>query len=319
MGGIARKLAAQAGSAADTGPGDAAAALPAALARGARLGGGGLDAAAARADLSRADPAEVIELVPDHALILSLEGPRGAAGAMVLSAEVVAAVIEHQTLGRVGRQPLVPRRPTRTDAMLAAGLAGAVLAALDEALEDAPDRPGAAVFRPGPPLDEARMVGFHLEDTPHRLWRAEVDLGAGARRGTVMLALPAAGRGEPPASAVVAAEQAAALVFRAALTEQVMAAEAVLDAVLARVSLPLAQGMGLRAGVVLRLGTAAPDRVDLAGPDNLRRAGGRLGQARGMRALRLDEAALPAPRGEGGLAPGLATVGAALPRTGTGG
>ncbi|HMO07488.1 MAG TPA: FliM/FliN family flagellar motor C-terminal domain-containing protein [Paracoccaceae bacterium] len=297
MGGIARKLAAQAGSAADTGPGDAAAALPAALARGARLGGGGLDAAAARADLSRADPAEVIELVPDHALILSLEGPRGAAGAMVLSAEVVAAVIEHQTLGRVGRQPLVPRRPTRTDAMLAAGLAGAVLAA----------------------LDEARMVGFHLEDTPHRLWRAEVDLGAGARRGTVMLALPAAGRGEPPASAVVAAEQAAALVFRAALTEQVMAAEAVLDAVLARVSLPLAQGMGLRAGVVLRLGTAAPDRVDLAGPDNLRRAGGRLGQARGMRALRLDEAALPAPRGEGGLAPGLATVGAALPRTGTGG
>lgn len=317
MGGIARKLGAS-GTAAAAGPGDAVAALPAALARGARLGGGGLDLALRSAGLDRAEPAEVIERLPDHALILSLEGPRGAAGVMVLSAEVVAAVIERQTLGRVGTQPVAPRRPTRTDAMLAAGVAGAVLAALDEAVEDTADRTWAAGFRPGAALDEPRMVGFHLEEGAHWLWRAEVELGGGARQGQVLLALPAAGRGDPPASARAAADQAAALVFQAALAEQVMGAEAVLEAVLARVQLPLAQVMALRRGEVLRLGTAALDRIDLTGPDGVRRAGGRLGQTRGMRALRLSEAAMPAPRGEGGLLPGLATVEAALPLTGTG-
>ena len=96
------------------------------------------------------------------------------------------------------------------------------------------------------------------------------------------------------------------------------ASAASLDAVIARVTLPLSLAMALGVGEVIRLGTAAIDRIDLEGHGGVRVAGGRLGQNRGMRALRLVADAMPAARGAGGVVPGIATVEAAVLRTGTG-
>jgi flagellar motor switch protein FliM len=288
----------------------AAAHWPVALARAAQAAMG-LDLEVEGAAAGPASLAEVLEVLPDHALIAALEGPAGATGAIALGPGLLTALVERQTLGRVTPRPVVPRRPTRTDAAIAAGLIDAALAALDTALEAEEDRVWAAGFRTAAHVDGARTLSLLLEDAGFRLIRARAR--AQGKGGEVILALPARGRGTPPPPP---ADQAAAMVFRAALGEQVMAAEAMLTAVIARVSLPLSQVMALAPGEVLRLGPAALDRVDLDGPDGIRVAGGRLGQTRSLRALRLDAAAAPAARGPGALSPGLATAGEALRRAG---
>ena len=65
-----------------------------------------------------------------------------------------------------------------------------------------------------------------------------------------------------------------------------------LQAVLTRMTVPLASVMALQPGEVLALPSAALDRISFEGIDGRKVAEGRLGQNRGLRALRLTP---PAP------------------------
>ena len=60
-----------------------------------------------------------------------------------------------------------------------------------------------------------------------------------------------------------------------------------LDAVLTRVALPLAQVLNFAVGDVLALPRAGIDRLSLVGLDGRSLSDGRLGQQNGMRAIRL--------------------------------
>lgn len=287
-----------------------------ALARAAR-GRMGLDLAVSGMNDTRASLAEVLDLQPDRALIAVLEGPGESLGVLSLSPDILAGLIERQTLGRVTDIVPLPRRPTRTDAAIVGGLVDAALEGMDTGLAALSDRVWASGFRYASFLEDARPLGLMLEDVGYRVLRAEVALEGGTKAGPVLLVLPAEGRMAPPEPAPEASDKAAALVFQAAVAEQVRASDALLDAVIARVTLPLSLAMALGVGEVIRLGFAAIDRIDLEGIDGVRMAGGRLGQNRGMRALRLNEEAMPAARGSGGVVAGLATVEQAMQRTGT--
>lgn len=233
--------------------------------------------------------AELLDMPPDRALVALLEGPGDTLGLLALGPEVLAGIIEHQTLGRVLRQPPQPRRPTRTDAAMVAGLIDAALSALDSALSADADRTWAGGFRYASCLDDARPLALLLEDAAHVVLRATADLDRGAKTGPVLLALPADGRGSPPLRRAAAGDPSAQHSFRRALADRVEPASAVLDAVIARVQIPLAEVMALTPGMMLRLGAAGIDRLDLDGADGRRVAGGRLGQQRGLRAIRLAE------------------------------
>ena len=313
---IRRKIQAGRGAAEADTAGSAASVWSVALARAAR-GRMGLDLAVSGMADTRASVAEVLDLQPDRALIAVLEGPGESLGVLSLSPDILAGLIERQTLGRVTDIAPLPRRPTRTDAAMVGGLVDAALEGLDAGLATLSDRVWASGFRYASFLEDARPLGLMLEDVGYRVLRAEVALEGGTKTGPVLLVLPAEGRLAPPEPAPQSADKAAALVFQAAVAEQVRASDAVLDAVIARVTLPLSLAMALGVGEVIRLGSAALDRIDLEGIDGVRMAGGRLGQNRGMRALRLNEEAMPAARRSGGVVAGLATVEQAMQRTGT--
>jgi flagellar motor switch protein FliM len=239
--------------------------------------------------------AELLEMLPERALIGLVEGPAEALGLIALAPPVMAGLIEQQALGRVGEAPVAVRRPTRADAALVAGFVDGCLETLDVALAETADRVWAAGFRYASFLDEPRALAGLLDEDAYRVLGLDVSLAGGRRAGSILLALPAEGRGQPPARGP-APDPAASQAFRSALDEQVMAAPAMLDAVIARVTLPLSAVLALRAGDWLRLGPATLDRIDVQGLDGRRLCGARLGQSRGMRALRLAEAALPAGR-----------------------
>ncbi len=248
--------------------------------------------------MRRLSVAELLELPGARSLIGILDGPGEKTGVIVLSPEVMSGLIEVQTLGRVSANPPMARKPTRTDAAMVAGFFDAALAEMEMCLHGTHELGAVAGFRYASFLDDPRPLGLMLEDTQWQVVEAEMVLANGVKTGRVLLALPSRGpgadtHGEDPREAQ----------FSAALMAQVGHAECKLDAILVRLSIDLTQMMALGVEDVLVLPGASLDLVQLETPDGRRMATGRLGQARGMRALRLahvegdpgNDAAAPAP------------------------
>ncbi|WP_246100167.1 FliM/FliN family flagellar motor switch protein [Cereibacter sediminicola] len=244
---------------------------------------------------ARRSLAELLEMPEERSLYAIVEGPGEGLGLVALSPPVLSALIEVQTIGRVSALAPASRKPTRTDAAMVSGFIDQTLAELEFLLAEDEDRIWAGGFRYASFLDDPRPLGLLLEDCAYRVLTVNVDLALGAKSGPLLLALPAEGRGEPPLRPETP-EEAAALVsdFGMALADQVMGAECLLDAVLARVTLPLGTVMGWQVGDVVDLSKATLEDVAFVALDGRQVAEGRLGQHRGMRAIRLAPASAPA-------------------------
>lgn len=239
--------------------------------------------------LARVGLAEALERIPERALIAVLQGPEESLGILFLSPEVLASVVENQTIGRVNAGAPAARKPTRTDAAMAAGMIDAALMDLEVSLAEEADRAWAGGYRYASHLEEARPLGLILEDCDYRVMTARVALASGARRGEVALVLPAEGRGGIVVPEATEAESAAHNDFAGDLAERVEGAHCALRATLARVPMPLGQVTALAEGMVLPLAQASIERIRLEGLDGRILGEGRLGQNRGLRAVRLAE------------------------------
>ena len=228
---------------------------------------------------------EVLDLPPDRALLGMLGGPGESLGLIAIAPGVLAGLIEVMTMGRAGLGEPAARKPTRTDAAMSAGLIDRVLTGVEEELAASQDVVWAGGFRYASFLDDPRPLGLLLEDVTYRVFLVTLSLAGGARRGEVLLVLPAQGRGVAPALAPV--EHMAADEVPVTLADVVMGASAQLTAVLHRVTIPLAAVLRLQAGDVLPIPAAALERIVLEGADGRRLAEGKLGQNRGNRAVRL--------------------------------
>jgi len=240
--------------------------------------------------LSRAGLAEVLELSPEQSLIAVLEGPGEGLGVVAMSPEVLQAMIEALTLGKLAANASGPRKPTRTDAAMVAPMIDAALTDLEQTLADEADLVWAGGWRYASFMDDPRPLGLMLEDFNYRVLRAEVDLGHGQRSGLILMILPAEGRGKVPkrgAKTTIKDEAQTHRAFAQALADEVEGAECQLQAVLMRVTMPLSKVVGLAVGDVLPLTLASLDKVNVEGLDGRKLAEGKLGQNRGMRALRL--------------------------------
>jgi len=229
---------------------------------------------------------ELLEVLEERALLAVLTGPAEGLGLAVLSPPVMAALVEMQTMGRVIPGEVPPRRPTRTDATMVVDFIDQVMAELETALASELDVIWAGGFRYSSFLNDPRPLGLLLEDAAYRVFRMELDLSLGAKRGTMLLALPADGRGNPPERRGAAAADPGAQWARN-LERTVLAIPAQIEAVLHRLSIPLGTVMGLRAADMLPLPMSGVDKVRLEGNDGRKLVSGRLGQARGYRAVKL--------------------------------
>ncbi len=254
-----------------------------------------------KSSLDRMTLAEILELSPERGLISVLEGPRQALGVLMLGPEVLAGMIEAQTTGIVTTGPAPERRPTRTDAAMVAAMIDGALEELERGLTGQEDGDWAMGYRYASFLEDIRPLGLLLEDIPYRVLRAEVNLAYGAKKGMVFMALPAEVRLADAAPADALRNAAEALLFSQGFCEHVLCSPSQLDGVLARISLSLAQVMGFELGQVLPLGGAASDRISVEGMDGRKLWEGKLGQNRGLLAVRLTDeiggvAAPPQPK-----------------------
>lgn len=246
----------------------------------------GLDLEVRKLSIARASLAEVLETTPDRALVALLDGPEAGLGVLLMSPDVTAALIEMQTIGRLSAKPSVIRKPTRIDAAMVAGLIDRALLGLEENLVEEADLIWAGGFRYASHLDDTRPLLLLLEDETYRVLTADLRLGDSGREGQIILVLPARGRGVMPINAGASAESAQPS-FTTSFAEQVLQVGCQLEGVIGRLRLPLGRVMTLEVDQVLQLPLAALDAVSLETMEGRSVARARLGQNRGMRALKL--------------------------------
>lgn len=263
-----------------------------ALARAAR-DAAGLDLAVERVDSTAHGLHEMIELLPERPLLVLLRGPAQRLGMMALSPELTASLIESQTIGRVHRGPAPPRRPTRIDAAMVAGWVQRALGGLNAGIGPVSEEGWARGYHYDSFVDNARAMELLLEERAYRTLVARVSLAGGARKGVALLALPEAGEadGTKEQGPRGAAPPEEAPDLATALALNVLASDCRLDAVLARISLPLSTVLGLQPGLILPLANVTLDNVSLEDVGGRRVAQARLGQQHGLRALRVNPTA----------------------------
>jgi flagellar motor switch protein FliM len=239
----------------------------------------GVQASILKVDESRVVSESLGKLLPEHALIALLEGPEERFGIAILDLPVLAGLVEAATTGRVASRPVVPREPTRTDAIICADLLDALLDGFEAGLAEMDDAPNLAGYRYAAPMADMRAMEMMLAEGPYSVFRLTVDLGGGVRQGDVVVAFPVAARG--------AARRVDAAEFQKALADNVMGAPTELDALLVRLHLPLSQITGFAVGDVLRVPLGALGSVEIEAAGGKGIANARLGQQGGFRAVRI--------------------------------
>lgn len=233
-------------------------------------------------DRFTADPASLPEMVPEGALVLLLQGPQDATGALIMDPGIAAAVVEVQTTGTIGAGEAASRPLTRIDAALSAPLIDAVLDRFASNLADGPDAYWSSGFASGAMLDTPRSLPIALTAARYHVFRVALRVGQAGREGTVLMALPVP---EQPALREDASPGAVAPDPRWQV--RILGTHIRLDAVLCRIEMPLSQVLALRQGDVLPIAQDALRDVRLEAGARRPAARARLGQMGGRRALRL--------------------------------
>lgn len=233
---------------------------------------------------------KLIAGLPEAPLLGLLEGSAGRFGLALLDPQVVAALIEVQTTGRVVPRPAEARAPTRTDAIMCADFIDRLLELLEARVGEAGLQlaPALSGFRYAMALAEPRAIALTLEDVPYRQFSVPLDMAQGAKTGEMSLILPF----DPPGRGALAGGEATA--FTGALRDRVMGAEARLSATLTRREMPLAEISRLAVGATIALPREALANVLIEDMSGRVVARGRLGRTEGHRAVRIsdpDEAA----------------------------
>lgn len=232
--------------------------------------------------------AEVGLSLNDEGLLVLLDGPGGARGALCLDPQFLAGLIEVQTTGAVRPGVVRPRAATRTDAAMVAPLIDAVLTEFDSQMSRGIEGYVPRGFSFGDMVEDLRGLSLALVAPDFDLLRLTVDLGPGAKTGRLDLVLPVE---LPPACAATA--RGASAEGAARLGEVVISAPVVLDAVMARLRLPLRDVWAFKPGDLVPIPRESLGEMQLLGTKGHVVALAKLGQMNGWRALRLTSGGTP--------------------------
>ncbi|MBS4009494.1 MAG: FliM/FliN family flagellar motor switch protein [Roseovarius sp.] len=253
----------------------------------------GLGLTVATVEQMRVPLAHVARSLGDAGLLVLLEGDGGARGALCLDSQFLAGLIEVQTTGSVRPGLARPRAATRTDAAMVAPLIDAVLTEFESQLAQDLDAPQPRRFGFGDMVEDLRGLSLLLVAPDFELLRLTVDLGPGAKTGRLDLLLPVIASPARASSGKIASTRIDA---PANLEQVVNNAPVMLDAVMARLRLPLRDILALKPGDLLPFQRETLNDTQLVGTRGHIVATAELGQMNGLRALRLiSGAAAPLP------------------------
>lgn len=226
-------------------------------------------------------PEDMADVMSDDDLLIVLDCPEGQTGAATVSLPLVSSLIQQQTMGMVSDSTPVPRPFTDTDAAMCAPLLEGVLSRAAALAEAEIDQTCFRAIRFGARGEDVRSMMLGLRAQRYRLFWLTLDIALGRRQAEIVLALPDADEehAAPGARTDADAERAA--------ESPMLEVPAEVQAVLARISLPVSELNALRVGDSLPLPRDRLDDTALVTIGGRPVARGRLGQMNGSRAVRL--------------------------------
>lgn len=260
----------------------------------------GLDLIVREHDSTRMDQSELLSQLPEVALFTLADGPGDSRGLICFSPELVDALIEVQTMGRVDKTTRAARETTRIDAALTRDFVETVLTDFATRVATVADARWARGFKYGTYVPDPTPLPLMLGEGDYRLQCVMVELGNGAKHAKVWLALPAiaaAAQSSPPFAASItgalpskAPVSAPDPVWAADLQAAVSDAPVELRVTLTRFSVPLSRLQSLKPGDTLPISRGALGALEVVGAGPGHSLSGKLGQQNGMRAVRLSPA-----------------------------
>lgn len=239
----------------------------------------------------------LIQELPPENMYIALTRHGITVGILGIDAQIRAAAIEMQTMGKLSSQSPKERPHTKTDLMLIMPFCLSLMEELLETTSGSELEGWADDIVLGAAFESPRAAGLVLEDAEFRVMKLSIDLSVGERQAEVLLALPN-NQQAVKAEVVSPLDQS----WGAKMYSSVSAAPTTLTAVLHKMSLPLGQVDALKVGQVLPLYGATVGSVQLFAPDGVFVTEARLGQSGGKRAVRIEAAQdlamrdLPAPK-----------------------
>ncbi|MEY8839195.1 FliM/FliN family flagellar motor C-terminal domain-containing protein [Cribrihabitans sp. XS_ASV171] len=247
----------------------------------------GLSVSVIGATQARRGHDELTKAIAEDRLYIFLAGPEERFGAVCLDLDCVASIIQQQTMGQLLDGPSEKRGFTPTDVAMVSPLIDAMFPRARELTETSEDRNSLEGYASYAQVLERRALLLALKADRYRIFDLTLEIAGGRRQGHATLVLP-----EVEQEALT--EEVAELSEGSALADASGVIRAELDAVIARIRIPLAVLSKMDVGSCLELPGAKLANTSLVAIDKRTVARGRLGQCRGMRALRLNEK-LPDP------------------------
>lgn len=251
-----------------------------------------------------------IAALPAHGLISAIEGDEGARGLMGIGAGLLDALIEVQTTGRLEKDQLPPRSVTRIDEALARDFVDLVLASFAQELTDLERRDWPVRMAHGSRIPDRNRINLLLAEGTYRVFRADIGFEGVDRSSTLMLALPVDPALARSGGASHVSAGPADADWIAARARMVHGLPLALDAVLLRVTRPLAEVDRLALGDLLPFTASDLQEITLETATGHPVLRARLGQIGGRRAVRMPAAN---PAGQPPATPETAVAAAADP------
>lgn len=222
--------------------------------------------------------------VADDGLLVVLDGPEHLRGGLSLDAQFLAAMIEVQTTGKVREGRADPRPVTPTDAAICAPFIDRLFEAVQKQLADNARTEITGRFRFGDAVEDTRALDLALDAPEYDVLRLSVDLAEGAKNGVLTVILPIV-----PEPATDQLAKGAGSRDRGAtdLGTVIRNAPVTLNAVLARLEMPLRHACRLEVGMCFPISPSALNDTQLTATGGHVVAHVVLGQVNGFRAARL--------------------------------
>lgn len=225
-------------------------------------------------------PHRAVEVTLDNeSLLILLEGQNGEPGALAMDMQVMAGLVEFQTLGQVVPKPVTDRVPTKVDAALVTPFLEDALMRYVRMLAEEGEAPyWLQHYKFGAMMQDTRTLSLAMTAQDYQMFVLDVKLERGKKTGTMALLFPDVQVlvNEPEEDAETDAEK-----FQNGVKE----ASTVLNAVVGKISLPIAQIQALQAGDTLPLSEEAMQNATLEALTGEEIAEVRIGQLNGMRAV----------------------------------
>jgi len=231
---------------------------------------------------------DLLDQLDEGLMLVGLQCEGRVVGLVALDIQMRSAVVEIQTMGRLVARQAADRPPTATDKAMCEPVLSALLGALPTAVTGTDFDGWVDGLSLGGMIESTRAAGLTLDDCSYRALRMTVDLGVADREACLVLALPVVTAEED-----VLPEPKQPVDWATALHATVSAAPATLDAVLHRFKISIGRVQSLKVGQLIPLPGCTVNSVRLIAPGGRAVASAKLGQAGGMRALRIEDDVAP--------------------------